>query len=333
MGEPIMQAHSFQHITDLAQFPDKLRGGVVAIGNFDGVHRGHRAVLDLARDEAAKRGVPALALTFEPHPRTVFRPDQPVFRLTPAHIKAEIFEAEHLDGVIELPFTKEFAGMAAEDFVKDILVGRLCISQSITGYNFHFGKGRLGTPEFLKEAGEIQGFAVTIVGAEGDEGGEVISSSRIRAALAEGELAVANGLLGYHYFVEATVQHGEKRGRELGYPTANLKLANNCELKEGVYAVQIKIDGVMHDGVASFGRRPTFGDGAPLLEVHVFDFAGNLYYKQVTVCFIGFIRAELKFDGIDALITHMDQDSAEARAMIASARPLSHLDQMLNTDG
>ncbi|KZL26548.1 bifunctional riboflavin kinase/FAD synthetase [Pseudovibrio sp. WM33] len=333
MGEPIKQAHSFQHITDLVQFPDKLRGGVVAIGNFDGVHRGHRAVLDLARDEAAKRGVPALAMTFEPHPRTFFRPDQPVFRLTPSHVKAEIFEAEHLDGVIELPFTKEFGGMAAEDFVKDILVGRLGISQSITGYDFHFGKGRQGTPEFLEQAGEAHGFAVTIVGAEGDEGGEIISSSRIRAALAEGELAVANGLLGYRYFVEATVQHGEKRGRELGYPTANLKLADNCELKEGVYAVQIKIDGVMHNGVASFGRRPTFDDGAPLLEVHVFDFTGDLYEKQVTVCFVGFIRAELKFDGIEALISQMDQDSAEARAMIASMRPLSHLDQMLNADG
>ncbi len=332
MGEPIKQAHSFQHITDLEQFPDKLRGGVVAIGNFDGVHRGHRAVLDLARDEAAKRGVPALAMTFEPHPRTFFRPSHPVFRLSPSHIKTEILEAEKLDGVIELAFTKEFASMPAEDFVKEILVNRLGISQSITGYDFHFGKGRKGTPEFLRDAGKAHGFTVTIVGAEGDEGGTVISSSRIRAALAEGDLALANGLLGYRYFIESTVQHGEKRGRDLGYPTANMKLADNSELREGVYAVQIKIDGVMHDGVASFGRRPTFDDGAPLLEVHVFDFSGDLYDKQVTVCFIGFIRPELKFDGIDALIEQMDRDSAEARAMIASMQPLSHLDQMLNAD-
>ncbi|KZL18716.1 Riboflavin biosynthesis protein RibF [Pseudovibrio axinellae] len=332
MGEPIKQAHSFQHVTDLAQFPKELRGGVVAIGNFDGVHRGHRAVLDLARDEAEKRGVAALAMTFEPHPRSFFMPDTPVFRLTPSHIKAEILEAEHLDGVIELPFTKEFASMAAQDFVEDILVGKLGISQSITGYDFHFGKGRQGTPQFLREAGEKYGFAVTIVSAEGDEGGDIISSSRIRSALAQGDLALANALLGYRYFVEAVVQHGEKRGRELGYPTANLKLADNCELKEGVYAVQIKVDGVKHDGVASFGRRPTFDDGAPLLEVHIFDFDGNLYEKSVAVCFIGFIRSELKFDGIDALITQMDQDSAEARAMIASMRPLSPLDQMLNTN-
>ncbi|SDQ78907.1 bifunctional riboflavin kinase/FAD synthetase [Pseudovibrio sp. Tun.PSC04-5.I4] len=332
MSEPTKQAHSFQHITDLAQFPEELRGSVVAIGNFDGVHRGHRTVLDYARQEAEKLGVPALAMTFEPHPRTVFRPDHPVFRLTPSHIKAEILKAEHLDGVIELPFTKEFASMEAEDFVKDILVDKLAIVQSITGYDFHFGKGRKGTPDFLREAGETLGFAVTIVGAEGDEGGTIISSSRIREALAEGDIPLTNGLLGYRYFVEARVQHGEKRGRELGYPTANLKLAENCELKLGIYSVQIKIDGVMHDGVASFGRRPTFDDGAPLLEVHVFDFKGDLYEKLVSVSFIGYIRSEQKFDGIDALIAQMDKDSEEARAMIASMRPLSGLDMVLNAD-
>lgn len=330
MAEPKAQAHSFQRITDLEQFPEHLKGGVVAIGNFDGVHRGHRAVLDFAREEARKRSVPALAMTFEPHPRSFFRPEHPVFRLTPSHIKAEIFEAEQLDGVVELAFTAEFASMPAEDFVRDILVRKLRISQSITGYDFHFGKGRQGTPDFLREAGESYGFTVTIVDAEGDEGGTVVSSSRIRDALADGDLALANGLLGYRYFVEAKVQHGEKRGRELGYPTANLKLAENSSLKHGIYAVQVKIDGTLHDGVASFGRRPTFDDGAPLLEVHVFDFKGDLYDKLLTVNFIGYIRSEQKFDSIDALVAQMDRDSAEARAMIASMQPLSHLDQMLD---
>ncbi|OKL42463.1 bifunctional riboflavin kinase/FAD synthetase [Pseudovibrio exalbescens] len=319
----------FHHITDLASFPEGLKGGVVAIGNFDGVHRGHRSVLQYALDEAARRGVPALVMTFEPHPRTFFKPSEPVFRLTPSHAKAEILKALGFDGLLELPFTKEFAGLSAEAFVRDILIDTMAISESITGYDFHFGKARQGTPQFLKEAGDTHGFSVRIVDPQEDENREVISSSRVRAALATGDIALANALLGYRYFTEAKVQHGEKRGRDLGYPTANLALAPNAELRHGVYAVQVKIEGEVHPAVASFGRRPTFDDGAPLLEVHVFDFAGDLYDKMLTVYFVGFIRPEMKFDGVNALIAQMDQDSAEARAMIASLRPLSDLDTTL----
>ncbi|MDX5592972.1 bifunctional riboflavin kinase/FAD synthetase [Pseudovibrio sp. SPO723] len=330
MNDALATSKPFHHITDLNAFPQGLKGGVVAIGNFDGVHRGHRSVLQMALDEAARRGVPALVMTFEPHPRTFFKPSAPVFRLTPSHAKAEILKSLGFDGMIELPFTKEFASMSADAFVSDILVDALGISESITGYDFHFGKARQGTPEFLRSAGEANGFSVRIVSAQEDEGGEAISSSRVRAALAEGDLALANGLLGYRYFAEAVVQHGAKRGRELGYPTANLPLAENSELKQGIYAVQVKIDGKIHPGVASFGRRPTFDDGAPLCEVHVFDFSGDLYGKTLTVYFIGFIRSEMKFDGVDALIAQMHKDSAEARAMIESMRTLSDLDTTLH---
>ncbi|WP_310621123.1 bifunctional riboflavin kinase/FAD synthetase [Flexibacterium corallicola] len=329
MNENPAQAKPFTVLTDLSAVPEHLRGGVVAIGNFDGVHRGHRAVLDLTLQEAKKQGVPALAMTFEPHPRTFFKPDAPVFRLTPAHAKAEILQAAGLDGVIQIPFNKDFAGMSAESFVEDILVDKLGITQSITGYDFHFGRQRKGTPKFLKAAGKANDFHVTIVGAEKDEGQDVISSSRIRTALADGDIALANGLLGYRFFVEATVQHGEKRGRDLGYPTANLKLADNCILKYGIYAVRVMVDGKLQDGVASFGSRPTFDNGAPLLEVHLFNFSGDLYDKELQVFILGFIRSELKFDSVEALIAQMDQDSAESRAIIASVQPLSDLDRAL----
>lgn len=322
-------ATPFSVVEDLASLPAHLKGSVVAIGNFDGVHRGHRAVLQAAIDEAHGHRRPVTAMTFEPHPRSVFAPHVPLFRLTPAHAKAEVMEALGLDGLIVLPFTRDFASLEAEQFVEEILIGALGIRHAVTGYDFHFGKGRAGTPDFLRASGEKHGFGVTIVSAENDESGEVISSSRIRAALAEGDLALANGLLGYRWFAEAEVRHGEKRGRDLGYPTANLRLADDCTLKHGIYAVRVEVDGQRHDGVASFGRRPTFDNGAPLLEVFLFDFSGDLYGKTLRVRFVSYLRPEERFDSVDALIAQMDRDSAEARAALASMQPLSALDLAL----
>lgn len=322
-------AAPFSIVEDLASLPAYLKGSVVAIGNFDGVHRGHRAVLQAAIDEAHGHGRPVTAMTFEPHPRSVFAPHAPLFRLTPAHAKAEVMEALGLDGLIVLPFTRDFASLEAEQFVEEILIRALGIRHAVTGYDFHFGKGRAGTPDFLRASGEKHGFGVTIVSAENDEGGEVISSSRIRAALAEGDLALANGLLGYRWFAEAEVRHGEKRGRDLGYPTANLRLPDECSLRHGIYAVRVEVDGQRHDGVASFGRRPTFDNGAPLLEVFLFDFSGDLYGKTLRVRFVSYLRPEERFDSIEALIAQMDRDSAEARAALASMQPLSALDLAL----
>jgi riboflavin kinase / FMN adenylyltransferase len=308
--------------------PPELKGGVVAIGNFDGVHRGHRSVLERALALAEARDVPALVLTFEPHPRTVFRPEQPVFRLTPAPMKARLLEAMGFRSVIEYPFDREFSQRSAEDFVKSVLADWLQASGVVTGFDFHFGRGREGGPAYLMEAGHRHGFDVSLIDAFRDEGAEVISSSRIRALLGEGDVAQAAGLLGYRYTVEAEVIGGEKLGRTLGYPTANMRLAPETELKAGIYAVRFRRpDGTLHDGVASYGRRPTVTDnGAPLLETFLFDFSGDLYGEVSAVSFFGYLRPELKFDGLDPLVVQMKQDEAEARALLSGVTPLGDLD-------
>ncbi|MCZ4075173.1 bifunctional riboflavin kinase/FAD synthetase [Agrobacterium sp. LMR679] len=308
--------------------PEALRGGVIAIGNFDGVHRGHRAVLDRALELAEARGVPALVLTFEPHPRSVFRPDTPVFRLTPAPVKARILEAIGFRSVIEYPFDREFSQRSAEEFVQSILVDWLHASAVVTGFDFHFGKGREGGPAFLMEAGKRHGFDVTLVDAFRDEGADVVSSSRIRSLLCEGDVAGAAGLLGYRFTVESEVIGGQKLGRTLGYPTANMALAPETELKAGIYAVRFRRpDGSIRDGVASFGYRPTVTEnGAALLETFVFDFSGDLYGEVCSVSFFGHLRDELKFDGLDPLVAQIRRDEEEARAMLSGVRPLSELD-------
>ena len=313
----------------LDAFPAELKGGIVAIGNFDGLHRGHRAVLDAALGLGHGTHHPVFAMSFEPHPRTVFNPAQPVFRLTPLAQKLDMLRAYGLDGALILPFTRDFAGIEANAFVEDILIDTLGISHAVTGYDFHFGRARQGTPDYLRTAGAEHGFGVTIVQREEDEGAEVISSSRIRDCLARGDIAQANGLLGYRWFFEATVQHGDKRGRDLGYPTANLNLGESWPLKHGIYAVKVKIGDDWHDGVASHGRRPTFDNGAALFEVHLFDFSGDLYGRKMKVHLISYLRGEEKFDSVEALIAQMDRDSAEARAALASLRPLSEIDQKL----
>lgn len=314
--------------------PAGLQGGVVAIGNFDGVHRGHRSVLERALLLAKERGLAALVLTFEPHPRTVFRPDQPVFRLTPAPVKARLLQAMGFQSVIEYPFDTQFSQRSAEDFVKSVLVDWLKASAVVTGFDFHFGRGREGGPAYLMDAGRRFGFDVTLVDAFRDENAEVISSSRIRQLLADGDVVEAAGLLGFRYMVEAEVIGGEKLGRTLGYPTANMRLAPETQLKPGIYAVRFRRpDGSLHDGVASYGRRPTVTDnGAPLLETFLFDFAGDLYGEVSGVSFFGYLRPELKFDGLDALVVQMKQDEAEARALLAGVKPLSDVDNSLSFD-
>lgn len=316
----------FKIADSLTAFPDELKGGVVAIGNFDGVHRGHRAVLDAALGLGHGTHHPVFAMSFEPHPRTVFNPAKPVFRLTPPPLKTDMLQVCGLDGALILPFTKEFAAMEANAFVQDILIDTLEISHAVTGYDFHFGRARQGTPDFLRGAGAEHGFGVTIVHREEDESAEVISSSRIRDNLGTGDIAVANALLGYRWFFDAEVQHGDKRGRDLGYPTANLRMPEDCPLLQGIYAVKVKLGNDWHEGVASYGRRPTFDNGAALFEVHLFDFAGDLYGKTLRVHVISYLRGEEKFDSAEALIAQMDQDSGEARAAIASLQPLSEVD-------
>ena len=311
--------------------PEHLRGGVIAIGNFDGVHRGHRSVLERALAIARTRGVPALVLTFEPHPRTVFRPDQPVFRLTPAPLKARILEGMGFSAVVEYPFNRQFSQMSAGDFVRQVLLEWLHAGHIVTGFDFHFGKGREGGPAFLMAAGEDDGFGVTLVDAFRDENAEVISSSRIRDLLAAGAVTEAAGLLGYRYTVEAEVIGGKRLGRTLGFPTANMQLPPEVELRNGIYAVRFRrADGTLFDGVASFGRRPTVdSNGAPLLETFVFDFSGDLYGETCTVTFFEHLRDELKFDGLEALVVQMKRDEEEARALLSGVSPLGETDRLL----
>lgn len=319
----------FRIAESLESFPSSLKGGVVAIGNFDGVHRGHRAVLDAALGLGRGTHHPVFAMSFEPHPRTVFNPAKPVFRLTPPPLKTEMLRVCGLDGALILPFTKDFAAVEANAFVQDILIDTLGISHAVTGYDFHFGRARQGTPDYLRAAGAQHGFGVTIVQREEDENADVISSSRIRDNLATGDMAEANALLGYRWFFESQVQHGDKRGRDLGYPTANLRMPEDCPLLQGIYAVKVRVGDDWYGGVASYGRRPTFDNGAALFEVYLFDFKGDLYGKTLRVHVVSYLRGEAKFDSANALITQMDRDSEEARAALASLQPLSEIDLKL----
>ncbi|WP_407166688.1 bifunctional riboflavin kinase/FAD synthetase [Bradyrhizobium sp. ORS 111] len=294
------------------------RGAVVAMGNFDGVHLGHRAVIGAALAMGKTHGKPALAVTFEPHPRSFFSPNSPQFRLTDETNKLRLLAGTGLAGAVVMTFDKARAGTSAQDFIHHDLIERLGISGIAVGYDFHFGKGRVGSPSLLVSEAPRLGIEVDVQ-AHVDIEERPVSSSAIRMALAEGQIADATTMLGAPWFVTGEVVHGEKRGRDLGYPTANIRLDKHCGLKHGIYAVRVGRGSERLDGVASFGRRPTFDNGAPLLEVFLFDFKGDLYGKVLDVAFISFIRDELKFDTIEALIRQMDDDSAKARAALAAA--------------
>jgi riboflavin kinase / FMN adenylyltransferase len=298
------------------------KGSVVAMGNFDGVHLGHRAVIAAALEMGRMHDRPALAVTFEPHPRRYFSPNTPQFRLTDEANKLRLLAATGLAGAVVMTFDKARAGTSAQDFIHHDLIERLGISGIAVGYDFHFGKGRVGSPSLLVAEAPRLGIEVDVQ-PHIDIDERPVSSSAIRMALAEGQIADATAMLGGPWFVTGEVIHGEKRGRDLGYPTANIRLDHNCGLRHGIYAVRVGRsrgkDQVRLEGVASFGRRPTFDNGAPLLEIFLFDFNGDLYGETLDVAFIGFIREELKFDSVEALIRRMDEDSAQARAQLAAA--------------
>ena len=252
-------------------------------------------------------GRPALAVTFEPHPRSFFSPNSPQFRLTDEAGKLRLLAGTGLAGAVVMTFDKARAGTPAQDFIHHDLIERLGISGIAVGYDFHFGKGRVGSPSLLVSEAPRLGIEVDVQ-AHVDIEERPVSSSAIRMALAEGQIDDATAMLGGPWFVTGEVIHGEKRGRVLGFPTANIRLDKNCGLGAERF-----------DGVASFGRRPTFDNGAPLLEVFLFDFKGDLYGTALDVAFIAFIRDELKFDSVDALVRQMDDDSARARAALTAA--------------
>ncbi len=288
----------------------------MAIGNFDGVHLGHRALLAQARSMADAALRPMCVLTFEPHPRSFFRPEQPVFRLTPAAMRASLLAGLGCDGVVELAFDAALAGLDAKAFVDDIVTGQLGASGVVVGTDFRFGRGRAGDVAMLQQRLARSGVKSVALGAVVDADDVPISSSRIRDALSLGDIAGANAMLGAPWTVRGEVVHGDKRGRLLGFPTANMVLSADNRLRHGIYAVRVRIGKAWHDGVASFGRRPTFDDGAPRLETFVFDFKGDLYGQVLDIAFAGWVRGEEKFATVEALVAQMQRDTEKSRAIL-----------------
>ena len=307
-------AHTFREI------PADLRDAVAPIGNFDGVHLGHRAVLEQAREEAARRRAPLGVVTFEPHPRQFFAPDDPPFRLTDSAARARRLEKLGVEVLFELPFDAALAALSAEDFARDVVAGGLGLSHVVVGADFRFGRGRAGDVNTLNELGRRFGFGVSVAELVSDARGG-ISSTSIRNALSAGRPEDAARMLGHWHRIEGHVAHGEKRGRDLGFPTANLTLAGLHLPRFGVYAVLVDVlDGPhagSYGGAASLGVRPTFGVNAPNLEIHLLDFAGDLYGARLSVALVAFQRPELAFDGVDALVAQMHADCHESRRLLA----------------
>ncbi len=311
---------SFALAVDPPACPAGLEKAVYAIGNFDGVHLGHAAVIGRTRALAAECGLPSAVLTFEPHPADFFAGRPVVFRLTPFAVKARALQGLGVNGAVFLTFDASLAGLTAAEFVEKVLVERLNVGAVVVGWDFHFGKARSGTPEFLARAGERYGFQVEILDkVEAREGDElkVVSSSGIRRALEQGDVAAAARGLGRDYRVVGTVCAGQKLGRTLGVPTANIALEPTNRLAFGVYAVRAHVAGRCYGGVASFGVRPTVDNGAALLEVHLFDFAGDIYGQEMEVEFVARLREELKFPSLEALKLEMARDIERARAALA----------------
>ncbi|MGE0716179.1 MAG: bifunctional riboflavin kinase/FAD synthetase [Alphaproteobacteria bacterium] len=295
-------------------------GAVVALGNFDGVHLGHQAVIAAARRIAEGLGAPAGVLTFEPHPRQLFRPDDPPFRLTPFRIKARAMEALGLDVLYALAFDREFSRHSADAFIADILVAGFGVRHVVAGADFAFGHRRGGDMALLERRGRALGFGVSTAAPVTDGEGP-ISSSRIRRLLEEGKPAEAARLLGRPWEVEGRVESGHRRGRTIGFPTANIDLADYLRPATGVYAVEARLDAPDSPtwrGVANFGRRPTVDGSSLWLEVHLFDFAGDLYGRHLRVAFREYLRGERKFDGLAALTAQIAEDAARARALLAA---------------
>ncbi len=307
-------------LRDYQNVPVECQGLVLAIGNFDGVHRGHQAVIAEAQEIADRLGVAAGVLTFEPHSREFFAPDAPPFRLSTMETKAAHLKWLGLDVMAALKFDLAFSQKSAEDFVREVLVEGYKAVHVVVGYDFIFGHKRQGTTVVLAELGKKYGFGVTVVEPVGEET-TIFSSTAIRECLKAGEPGKAAALLGHWWEVEGVVVDGDKRGRTVGFPTANIPLVGYNHPKLGVYAVRVGLHRGTHvdwiDGVANFGMRPTFDKKDVLLEVHLLDWSGDLYGQSIRVAFVDFIRPEMKFGGIDELTEQIGRDIEKARAILS----------------
>jgi riboflavin kinase/FMN adenylyltransferase len=318
------------------------RSAVVAIGNFDGVHRGHRQLMQVAAGIAEEKATPWGVVTFEPHPRELFRPDQPVFRLTPRALKCRLFEGLGADFTAVLAFDKQLASLEPEQFVTNVLVDGLGVTHVVTGYDFHFGQGRKGSPQTMIELGARHGFSVTVVEQVTDDNGIApFASSSIRAALRHGRIAEAGHQLGYWWTVIGEVVKGDQRGRTIGYPTANIVLPAGCEPAEGIYALRVRKEsepcGKIWHAAGYIGKRPTFSTDRSFLEAFLFDFDGDLYGQSLIVEFIDFIRPDHHFDTVEELTAQMDEDCRQAARLLAEAESqadvMSFLDRAAGAGG
>jgi riboflavin kinase/FMN adenylyltransferase len=297
--------------------PERLRGGIVALGNFDGFHLGHQAVVGRAVERARAEGRPVLVATFDPHPVRFFKPDAPPFRLTSLDQRQRLFAEAGADAMIVFHFDRELAATTAEAFVTERLLGLIGASGVVTGEDFTFGRGRGGNVEVLARLGAEHGLSAEAV-APVAEGGELVSSSRIREALQAGDCDTAARLLTRPFAIEGVVEHGDRRGRAIGYPTANLSLGNYLRPRFGIYAVRGRLpDGRSVGGAANLGIRPTFEPPKELLEPYFFDFSGDLYGQKIEIELISFLRPEEKFGSLEALTAQMEADCAEARWRLA----------------
>ncbi|MBL8895764.1 MAG: bifunctional riboflavin kinase/FAD synthetase [Rhizobiales bacterium] len=318
-GLPAMQLlHANQ------SFPSHYRGAAIAIGNFDGMHRGHQSLIGTAIADAAASGAAKGLVTFEPHPRTFFRPAEPVFRLTPLPLKARLAGSLGLDFVLSFDFDAALASLPPEEFVETHLVKRMGLRHLVTGYDFHFGKGRKGSPDTMRDLGHQHGFTTTVVDQVTDDNGLApFSSSAIRNALAHGRLNDAAHDLGYNWMVLGEVVHGDHRGREIGFPTANIVVDEGVEPLQGIYAVFVRDAEIAGSprrlGAGYFGKRPTFDTDRTFLEVYILDFSGDLYGRKLLVEFVALIRPDQKFTSIDELVVQMHRDCDEARRLLAMA--------------
>ncbi len=307
---------TMQRYTRWQDLPQSARGASVAMGNFDGIHLGHRSII-----EEARRHGPLGVVTFEPHPRELFSPSKTPFRLMNAEARANRLDKLGVEKLFELPFDLALAGMSAEDFAREILHEGLGVSHVTVGQDFCFGHKRSGNGETLRELGGRFGFGVTLAPLVAFEGVEV-SSTAIRRALSEGRPRDAARMLGHAHRIEGPVLHGDKRGRDLGFPTANMSVSGLHLPKLGVYAVRVDVltgpQAGSYGGVASLGVRPMFGENAPNLETFIFDFKGDLYGQHLSVALIDYLRPELRFDGLPALIAQMQADSDRAREILAA---------------
>lgn len=298
--------------------PDALAGGIVALGNFDGFHIGHQAVIGQAIAWAKREGRPAIVATFDPHPVRHFRPDAAPFRLTTLDQRERLFAKAGADAMAVFHFDGALAALTAEQFVDERLVGTLKAAGVVTGADFTFGNRKGGNVATLAAAGQSHGFGVETVGPISFDG-EVVSSSRIRDALRAGDMATAAKLLTRPFAIEGVVQHGDKIGRTIGYPTANIDMGKYLRPAYGIYAVRGRMaDGRMLDGAASLGIRPSFDPPREMLEAYFFDFAGDLYGQTIAVELIAWLRPEAKFDTLEALTRQMDADCAEARRVLSA---------------